>query len=103
LEKTMPREMLIGALADAANVGIETICFYEREGLLRSRPEVTHTSSFEDLADRVRQEIIAVEGRIRELSRVRHVLHGLVEACAARVETSECPILEVLDDHKADE
>ena len=138
----MPREMLIGALADAADVGVETIRFYERQGLLPEPPrsdagyrlygagavrrvrfirnakglgftlletkellelQVTHTSSCEDVAGRTRQKIAAVEGRIRELNRVRRVLHDLVEACAAREETSECPILEVLDDHEPDD
>lgn len=34
----MSTEMLIGALAEAADVGVETIRFYEREGLLPEPP-----------------------------------------------------------------
>lgn len=137
----MPTEMLIGELADAAGVGVETIRFYEREGLLPEPPRseagyrlydtnavrrvlfirkakdlgftlsetkdllelrVSDTSACDDVAERARRKIATVEERIRELRRVRRVLHDLVEACAAQTETSDCPILEVLDDHEPD-
>ncbi len=135
----MPTELLIGELADAAGVGVETIRFYEREGLLPEPPRsdagyrlydaeavrrvrfirkakdlgftlaetkdllelrATDASACDDVADRARRKITTVEERIRELNRVRRVLLDLVEACAAQAETSECPILEVLDDHE---
>lgn len=135
----MPSRIFIGALAAEAEVGIETIRFYEREGLLPEPPRseagyrlygaeavrrlrfirkakdlgftlsetrdlldlrVTDMSACDDVAERARRKLIAVEERIRELSRVRRVLHDLVDACAARAETGECPILEVLDDHE---
>lgn len=137
----MPTEMLIGELAEAAGVGVETIRFYEREGLLPEPPRndagyrmydteavrrvlfirkakdlgftlsetkdllelrVSDTSACDDVAERARRKIATVEERIRELSRVRRVLHDLVESCAAQAETSDCPILEVLDDHEPD-
>lgn len=137
----MPTELLIGELADAAGVGVETVRFYEREGLLPEPPRsdagyrlydaeavrrlrfirkakdlgftlsetkdllelrVTDASACDDVADRARRKITTVEERIRELNRIRRVLLDLVEACAAQVETSECPILEVLDDHEPD-
>jgi DNA-binding transcriptional MerR regulator len=34
----MPMEMLIGELADAVGVGVETVRFYERTGLLPEPP-----------------------------------------------------------------
>lgn len=34
----MTTRLLIGALADAADVGVETIRYYEREGLLPEPP-----------------------------------------------------------------
>lgn len=137
METTTSRELLIGQLADAAGVGVETIRFYEREGLLPEPPRseagyrlydagavsrlrfirkakdlgftlaetkellelrVTDTSACDDVAKRARRKIVGVEDRIRELKRVRRVLHELVEACAAQAETGECPILEVLED-----
>lgn len=133
----MTTEMWIGALADAADVGVETIRFYEREGLLPEPPRspagyrlydadavrrvrfirkakelgftlsetkellelrVTDTSACDEVEARARVKIEAVEDRIRELDRVRHVLHELVQACAASEETGECPILAVLDE-----
>jgi len=133
---------LIGALADAADVGVETLRFYEREGLLPEPPrsdagyrlydaeavrrvlfirkakelgftlsetkdllELRVTDAFvcDDVRNRAREKIAKVENRIRELDRVRRVLHDLVEACTARAKTSECPILEVLEDHEPDE
>lgn len=137
----MPTELLIGELADAVGVGVETIRFYEREGLLPEPPRsdagyrlydpqavrrirfirrakdlgftlsetkdllelrVKDTSACDDVADRARRKIATVEERIRELHRVRRVLQDLVEACVARAETSECPILDALDDHEPD-
>lgn len=138
----MPAELLIGELADAADVGVETIRFYEREGLLPEPPRsgsgyrlydagavrrvrfirkakelgftlaetkgllelrVVDASACNDMADRARRKIEEVDERIRQLDRIRRVLHDLVEACAAQVETSECPILQVLDDHEPEE
>ncbi len=138
----MSTELLIGELANAADVGVETIRFYEREGLLPEPPRsdagyrlydteavrrvrfvrkakelgftlretkdllelrVTDASTCDDVAERARRKIIAVEDRIGELNRVRRVLHDLVEACATRAETTECPILEVLDEHEPGE
>ncbi|MEX2528082.1 MAG: MerR family DNA-binding protein [Gemmatimonadota bacterium] len=138
----MPKDLLIGELADAADVGVETIRFYEREGLLPEPPRsdagyrlynteavrrvrfirkakdlgftlsetkdllelrVTDGSACDDVAERTRRKIAAVEGRIRELNRIRHVLHHLIDACANRVATAECPILEILEAHEPDE
>ncbi|MEX2374617.1 MAG: MerR family DNA-binding protein, partial [Dehalococcoidia bacterium] len=117
----MPKDLLIGQLADAADVGVETIRYYERQGLLPEPPRsdagyrlydveavrrvrfirqakelgftlsetkdlldlrVTDASACDDVAARARRKITAVESRIRELDRVRRVLHDLVDACA---------------------
>lgn len=64
---------------------------------------VTDASACDDVAERARRKITAVEGRIRELDRVRRVLHDLVDACANRVETAECPILEIPEDDEPSE
>lgn len=133
------KEMLIGRLAEAAGVGVETIRFYEREGLLPEPPRsaagyrlydadavrrlrfivkakdlgftlsetkellelrVTDTSACDEIAATARRKLASVEQRIRKLRGVRRVLHELVEACAANEKTSECPILEALDDEE---
>ena len=138
----MPTELLIGELAEAADVGVETIRFYEREGLLPEPPRseagyrlydaeavrrlrfirkakdigftlaetkdllelrVTDASTCDDVAERARRKVTVVEDRIRDLNRIRSVLRNLVEACASRTGTTECPILEVLDDDEPGE
>lgn len=43
-------------------------------------------------------KIDMVDGKIRELQRMRSVLANLVEACEARELTGECPILETLSE-----
>lgn len=129
--------MLIGTLAAAAEVKVETTRFYEREGLLAEPPRtssgyrrydadavrrvrfilkakelgftlaetkallelrVTDTSTCTDVATKAQEKVAAIETRIRELKRVRRALSELVQACANNEKTSECPILEALDD-----
>lgn len=128
--------MLIGEVASATGVGVETLRFYEREGLLPEPPRsasgyrmytpeavrrvrfilkakdlgftlaetrellelrVTDSSACDDVARRARIKIGSIEERIRELKRMRRVLHDLERACATNENTGECPILEVLD------
>jgi MerR family copper efflux transcriptional regulator len=137
MERAITGEMLIGALAEAAGVGVETIRFYEREGLLpeplrsssgyrlydadavrrvrfirRAKAlgftlsetgellelRVTDPLSCDDIAARARRKIAVIEDRIGELKRISGVLHELVQACADRDVTGECPILDALDD-----
>jgi MerR family copper efflux transcriptional regulator len=137
MERAITGEILIGALAEAAGVGVETIRFYEREGLLpeplrsssgyrlydadavrrvrfirRAKAlgftlsetrellelRVTDPLSCEDIAARARRKIAVIEDRIGELKRISGVLHELVQACADRDVTGECPILDALDD-----
>ena len=127
----------IGALAQAAGVGVETVRFYERKGLL---PEPPRTQSgyrqypvdaverlrfirraqglgfalreISDLLDlrvdevaacgtvevRAREKLAQVAGKIEELRRIEAALNGLVRACQAREPTSDCPILEELEE-----
>lgn len=138
----MPTKLLIGDLAEATGVGVETVRFYERKGLLPEPPRsdagyrlydnqavrrlrfirkakelgftlaetkdllelrVTDPAACDDVAHRAREKIAAVEDRIRELDRVRRVLNELVETCAARAPTNECPILAVLDGQEPEE
>jgi MerR family copper efflux transcriptional regulator len=137
MERAITGDMLIGALAEAAGVGVETIRFYEREGLLpeplrsssgyrlydadavrrvrfirRAKAlgftlsetrellelRVTDPLSCDDVSARARRKVAVIEDRIGELKRISGVLHELVQACADRDVTGECPILDALDD-----
>lgn len=46
---------------------------------------------------RARRKLERVGEKIAELEGIRRVLEGLVEACAAREPTGECPILEAME------
>lgn len=50
---------------------------------------------------RTREKIAEVERKIRELSRMRETLEGLVESCRTHAPTAECPILESLIQEEA--
>ena len=134
---TTSDEMLIGTLAEATGVGVETIRFYEREGLLPEPPRsaagyrlydadaarrlgftrgakelgftltetkellelrVTDAAGCDEVAERARQKIAAVESRLRELRRIRRTLRELLRACADNERTGECPILDAMDE-----
>jgi Hg(II)-responsive transcriptional regulator len=45
-----------------------------------------------------RAKLEAVESRTRELERLRGILKDLLGSCRARRATSECPVLELLED-----
>ncbi|MFQ5537223.1 MAG: MerR family DNA-binding protein [Gemmatimonadota bacterium] len=131
----VPEVLTIGQLASRAGVGVETLRFYERKGLLPPPPRTPAgyrqypadmvrrvafirraqglgftLAEIHDLLDlrvespeacgaveaRAREKLASVEEKMQELRRIRRVLGSLVEACAAREPTSECPILEEL-------
>jgi MerR family copper efflux transcriptional regulator len=48
------------------------------------------------LESQVHAKISDVEGKIRELRNLKHVLQHLRGACAGRTRTVECPVLEML-------
>ncbi len=129
--------LTIGALADAAGVGRETVRFYERKGLL---PDPPRTDSgyrnyppesverlrfirraqglgftLEEIAEllalrvdevaacgtveaRARAKLTKVAQKLTELRRMKRALERLVDACRAREPTSDCPILEELEE-----
>ncbi len=49
---------------------------------------------------RARAKLSTVEGKIADLRRIANALTRLVEKCEARQPTSDCPILEELEDRK---
>ena len=137
---TEPSALKIGELARAADVGVETIRYYERRGLLarpprrasgyrQYPPQAVHRVRFirraqalgftlreieELLALRVdderscadvralaRAKLEDIERRVDELQQMGRALERVARRCRGRGPTSECPILEVLDDEEA--
>ncbi|MEQ8724825.1 MAG: MerR family DNA-binding protein [Sandaracinaceae bacterium] len=136
---TEPSTLKIGELARAADVGVETIRYYERRGLLAQPPRRTsgyrqyppgavrrvrfirraQTLGFtlkeieELLALRVdddrscadvralaRAKLEDIERRVAELQQMGRALERVARRCRGRGPTSECPILEVLDEEE---
>jgi len=134
------REVLtIGEVAKAAEVGVETLRFYEREGLIAEPPRrqsgyrqypletvrrvrfirrakelgftlkeigellslrVDPSTTCADVREMARAKIADIEGRIAELHRIREVLGRLARSCRGKGPTSECPILDILDERE---
>ena len=55
-------------------------------------------TSCADIRQKANQKIAAVDEKLSELSRIRTALVKLAGACRGRGPTSECPILEALDE-----
>lgn len=131
--------LTIGGLARSAGVGVETVRFYERKGLLPEPPRSPSgyrqyppdtverlrfirraqdlgfaLSQIADLLElrvdevaacgtveaQAREKLALVAGKMKELRRIRRSLNRLVTACQAREPTSDCPILEELEDRR---
>ncbi|HTV84258.1 MAG TPA: heavy metal-responsive transcriptional regulator [Dyella sp.] len=134
---TQTPSLTIGAVAKRAGVAIDTIRYYEREGLLpeplrrasgyRSYNETAISRlrfirrakdlgfTLEEIRDllalsadrhrgvkavreRARQRLASIDARIAELTRIRHGLEQLIEACPGRGDPEHCPILRALAD-----
>lgn len=126
-------ELTIGNLARAAGVGVETVRYYQRRGLVEepSKPLGRHRRYAPEAARRIRfikraqqlgftleevtsllaledggscretrllaeQKLAVIEGRIRDLSRMRELLRGLVSECANGKRPRSCPIITTL-------
>lgn len=129
--------LTIGALARAAGVGVETVRFYERKGLLLEPPRTAAgyrqysatavdrlkfirraqglgftLGEIGDLLElrvdevaacgavelRAREKLKSITQKLNELRRLKRALERLVGACVAREPTSDCPILEEIED-----
>ncbi len=101
----------IGEVALAAGVGVETVRFYERKGLIpdpprrpsgyRAYPEaivgrIVFIRHAKELGFSL-EEIRDIESKIRRLQRWRRTLRMLTEACDEHRPTSECPILGAIE------
>lgn len=133
----MDASLTIGEVAKAAEVGTETIRFYEREGLIAEPPRrrsgyrqypadtvrrvrfirrakdlgftlkeirellqlrVDPSTTCAEVRAVARAKIADVDGKLAELQRIRGVLEVLAKRCRGEGPTSECPILDLLDD-----
>ncbi|MFG0332429.1 MAG: MerR family DNA-binding protein [Maioricimonas sp. JB049] len=126
----------IGQVARQSGVGVETVRFYERKGLIQEPTRrasgyrefdegvvdrirfirrakelgftlkeikellelrLTPATTCADVRSRAETKIADIESRIQSLERMRHALVRLTRACSGRRRTTECPILEALD------
>lgn len=134
------REVLtIGEVAKAAEIGVETIRFYEREGLIAEPPRrasgyrqypreaigrlrfirrakelgftlreigellslrVDPSTTCADVRAMARAKIEDIDGRVAELHRIKDVLERLARSCRGKGPTSECPILDILEERE---
>lgn len=134
------REVLtIGEVAKAAEIGVETVRFYEREGLIAEPPRrasgyrqypreairrlrfirrakelgftlreigellslrVDPSTTCADVRAMAREKIEDIDGRVAELHRIKDVLERLARSCRGKGPTSECPILDILDERE---
>jgi len=131
--------LTIGEVAKAAQIGVETVRFYEREGLIAEPPR--RQSGYRQYpADTVRRlrfirrakdlgftlkeigdllglrvepakgcadvraianaKIADVEAKMGDLARIKAALEKLARDCRGKGPTSECPILDALDDQE---
>ena len=102
--------MKIGTLARQADVAIDTVRYYERQGLLPApeRTESGYRSYAPGDVARLRfirraktlgftlGEIGDVDARIAELQRMRGGLERLVSSCPGHGPLEHCPILDAL-------
>lgn len=99
-------QMLIGTLAEAAGVGVETVRFYEREGLIPEPPRSASGYRLYDV-DAVRRLrfIRSAKDLGFTLAETKELLELRVTdttGCDDNEQTGECPILDALD-HELDE
>jgi MerR family transcriptional regulator, copper efflux regulator len=129
--------LTIGEVAQRAGIGLETVRFYERQGLIEEPPRTEsgyrqypdsvvsrirfirrgkelgftlkeiadlltlrvepHTTCA-DVKQRAEAKITDIKEKIRDLQRMQTALQALASACQGTGPTSECPILEALEE-----
>lgn len=136
------RTLKIGQVAKAADVGVETIRYYERRGLLPRPPRrasgyrayppeaarrvrfirraqalgftlkeieellalrVDGDRSCADVRAFARAKVRDIEARVAELERMGRALDRLARRCTGEGPTSECPVLDELDERDTEE
>ena len=133
------KAMTIGEVAKAAEIGVETVRFYEREGLIAEPPRrrsgyrqypadtvrrlrfirrakelgftlaeigelhdlrVDPTKSCADVRTVGRAKMADIESKMLDLARIQAALTELVRTCRGKGPTSDCPILDALDEQE---
>lgn len=133
------KPMTIGEVAKAAEIGVETVRFYEREGLIAEPPRrrsgyrqyppdtvrrvrfirrakelgftlteigellelrVDPTKSCADVRTLARAKMADIEAKMLDLARIQAALAELVRTCRGKGATSDCPILDALDEQE---
>lgn len=133
----MQNALTIGEVAKSAAVGVETIRFYEREGLIAEPPRrpsgyrqyppdtvrrvqfirrakalgftldeirellslrVAPHTTCADVRALARAKVDEVDEKIAELQRIKGAIQRLARTCRGKGPTSECPILDMLDE-----
>jgi MerR family transcriptional regulator, mercuric resistance operon regulatory protein len=106
-------DMTIKRLADAGGVGVETIRYYQRRGLLAEPPRagsvrrygagdvrrllfIRRAQAAGFTLDEIGELLAALEAKIAELESARSALTRLSKACAAGTK-GPCPILEAFE------
>jgi len=64
--------------------------------------QVRHGAACDEVSRRAAEKIRVVRQKVRELENLKKILENLVEACAARAPTAECPVLEALEEPVTD-
>jgi DNA-binding transcriptional MerR regulator len=103
-------------VARRAGVGVETVRFYEREGLLEEPPRrasgyrqyseqvVTRLhfikraqTSCDEVRQRTEKKLAEVERKLVELQRMRQAVLQVHSLCSGQGPTGRCPMLDALD------
>ena len=132
--------LTIGKVARLARVGVETIRFYEREGLVAKPPRtpsgyrqypketvarirfirrakklgftlkeikellalrVDPGTTCGDIRRRAKAKIAAIQEKVAALEKMKEALEKLAVQCRGKGPTSECPILEALEEEES--
>lgn len=135
--RSVETSLTIGKVAKLTGVGIETIRFYEREGIIEEPPRresgyreydpgiVTRLHfikraqqlgfSLKEISEllklrvnpkencsgvkrRAETKLHEIDGKIRDLKRMRKILAEVTEACVASKPITDCPILKAFED-----
>jgi MerR family mercuric resistance operon transcriptional regulator len=133
------QSLTIGEVAKAAQIGVETVRFYERESLIAAPPRrpsgyrqyppetvrrlrfirrakelgftlkeigelldlrVAPAKSCADVRSLANAKVADIEAKMTDLARIKAALEKLSRACRGKGPTSECPILDALDDQE---
>jgi Cu(I)-responsive transcriptional regulator len=128
--------MTISQVAERAGIGLETVRFYEKQGLVPEPPRTRSgyrqfpddtvarlrfiqrakelgfslreiqelielrldpSARSSDVKARAQAKIREIDGKIRDLQRMRTKLAELERACDGHVSTEDCPIIHALD------